>query len=606
MQSSYFLAVYFFPLILAFFLSFKNVNEKTTLILNYLSLTPPFVVSIILFIDYASRGFNPYEISFGEIHLAKHHFSFNLFFDELTMSILLLTGYLSILVNKFSYNYLHREKNFQRFFLIVNLFVFGLSVLGMAGNLDLFFAGWEIVGLSSFLLIGFYYDRTRPARNAFRVFSIYRICDFGLLFSAILSHNLWDKSDHFYFLIETQNDYSLAFSHGWLTIMNLLILLTAIGKSAQFPFINWPSRAMEGPTPSSAIFYGALSIHCGVFLLYRSYPLLSHSTLVLSLIFAIGFMSTFMATIIGRVQANIKGQIAYASVAQIGIMFMEIALGLKTIVLVHLVLHSLLRCYQILISPSIVVDHIKSTEPVVKSPHGKFIDVFIPLRLRLTIFTFAQQEGFLSISELGFFPFPLVQIKIWTRKNIASITFILGLIGLAIFLRFERLELNILQTFAHLFAGLNLFLSILCILSLKHPLTIWRIFILAQVSFVLANYLYDPHNLEGISLFMLSAIPCLLIGYIALSKIPKINLKKYNGLHNYYFNEYRLIIIAFVGLAGYPFTTIFWAEDIIFAEIVLSSPSILFMSALSLMLNGFIVGKILVKTFWGHPIATPR
>ncbi len=606
MYSLFLLSLYFVPLFLAFILCFKKLNEKTIYLLNHLSLIPPFLVSLILFIDYFLRNFIPYELSFGELHLGLHHFSFNLFFDELTMTILLLTGYLSILVNKFSYIYLHREINFQRFFLIINLFVFGLYVLAMAGTLDLFFAGWEIVGLSSFLLIGFYYDRTRPSRNAFRIFSIYRFCDVGLLFSAILSHVLWDKSDHFYFLIQKPEDLSLPFSYGWLMTMNLLILLTAIGKSAQFPFINWPARAMEGPTPSSAIFYGALSIHCGVFLLYRAYPLLNHSHLILSLIFLIGLLSTITATIIGRVQANIKGQIAYASVAQIGVMFMEIALGLKTLVLIHLVLHALFRCYQLLISPSIVVDHIKSMEYVDQSPYKKMIGRFVPTKLRTTLFTFAQQEGFLSISERGFFPFPIVRVKIWARNHIELSTLIFILIGILIFLRYESMEINTFQMSAHLFAILNLFLSLHCILSLKHPLKIWRVFIFAQFSFVLANFFHDPHNLVGIKLYLLSALPCLTIGYMALSKIPQISLKRYNGLHNHYSNEYRLILISFIGLAGYPFTTIFWAEDIIFAEIVLEAPSILFMSATSLMLNGFIIGKILVKTFWGHPMATYR
>jgi NADH-quinone oxidoreductase subunit L len=604
MNYSYLIYFYLSPLLFAIFLSLKNLSERKIYLLTYISFLLPFICSLIFFFEYALNSFTAFEISLGDLHLSTHHFSFNFFFDELSFIILLLTGYLSILVNKFSYSYLHRESNYQRFFLVINLFVFGLSLLAIAGTLDLFFAGWEIIGLSSFLLIGFYYDRTRPTRNAFRIFSVYRLCDVGLLFSAILGHVLWDKSDHFYYLINEFENISLPFSSQWLVAMQLLIILAAIGKSAQFPFINWPARAMEGPTPSSAIFYGALSIHCGVFLLYRTYPLFSHSTLILSLIFTIGLLSTILATGIGRVQANIKGQLAYSTVAQIGIMFMEIALGFKELVLIHLVLHALFRCYQILISPSIVVDHIKSMDQTTKPSLKRNIESILPMKLKATLFTFGMQEGFLSISERGFFPLPLVELKIWGRKHIYTIAMIFSLMGLAVFYQFENIQLEFNQWAAHIFAILDLILSLICIFSLKHPLKIWKFFILAQISFVLANYFHDPEQLQGIGLYLLSAIPCLSLGYFALAKLPTIDLTKYNGLHNHFPFAYKLMLVAFVGLAGYPFSTIFWAEDIIFAEILLEAPSILMMTAISLMLNGLIIGKILVKTFWGHPRRT--
>jgi NADH-quinone oxidoreductase subunit L len=596
--------LYLIPILFSFVLAFKKLSEQQIYKISFLTTTIPFATSVTLFFQFASNSFKSYELAMGSLHLGTHHFSFNFFFDELTFIILLLTGYLSILVVKFSRSYLHREEHYQRFFMVINMFIFGLCLLAFAGTLDLFFAGWEIIGLSSFLLIGFYHDRTRPARNAYRVFSIYRLCDVGLLFSAILGHLLWKNADHFYFLINQSEGFILPVGAEWSLIIQCLIILAAIGKSGQFPFINWPARAMEGPTPSSAIFYGALSIHCGVFLLYRTYPLFENSPATLVTIFTIGLLSTVFATGIGRIQSNIKGQIAYASVAQIGIMFMELALGLKWLVLVHLVCHAILRCHQLLTSPSVVVDYIKSMDESNRPSLKKTIESYLPETVKATLYTFALQEGMLSISERGFFPIPLVQLKIWGRKHFVLLTSIFLTLAGFLYYKYEGPKLEATHILAHLFAIGDLLLSIICIFSLKHPKKIWAMFITAQVCFILANLFHDPNNYHGILLYSVSAIPCLLLGLIALMKLPAITLKKYNGLYQSHHLSYRLFIIAFIGVSGYPMTSIFWAEDILFAEILLTAPSILLMTALSLMLNGFIAGKILVKTFWGFPSET--
>jgi NADH:ubiquinone oxidoreductase subunit 5 (subunit L)/multisubunit Na+/H+ antiporter MnhA subunit len=595
---------YLIPILFSFLLAFKKLNEEQIYKISFVTTTLPFIVSLTLFAEFAFNSFKSYELALGSLHLGTHHFSFNFFFDELTFIILLLTGYLSILVVKFSRSYLHREEHYQRFFMVINMFIFGLCLLACAGTLDLFFAGWEIIGLSSFLLIGFYHDRTRPARNAYRVFSIYRLCDVGLLFTAILGHLLWKNADHFYYLINQTEGFILPIGADWTLVIQCLIIIAAIGKSGQFPFINWPARAMEGPTPSSAIFYGALSIHCGVFLLYRTYPLFEHSKTTLTIIFCIGLLSTLLATGIGRIQSNIKGQIAYASVAQIGIMFMELALGLKWLVLVHLVCHAILRCHQLLTSPSVVVDYIKSMDETNRPSLKKTIESYLPKSIKATLYTFALQEGMLSISERGFFPFPLVQLKIWGRKHFVLLTSIFLSFAVFLYYKYEGPKLEATHILAHLFAIGDLLISIICIFSLKHPKKIWLMFISAQISFILANLFHDSNNYHGILLYSVSAIPCLALGYIALNKLPPITLKKYNGLFHSHHLSYRLFMMAFIGLSGYPITSIFWAEDIIFAEILLTAPSILLMTALSLMLNGFIAGKILVKTYWGFPSET--
>src|SRR5215469_13750610 len=151
------------------------------------------------------------------------------------------------------------------------------------------FAAWEMVGLSSFLLIAFYRDRQSAVRNALKTYSVYRIADIGMLLAACLEGS------------------------GRPTVIGLCLVLAALGKSAQVPFSFWVPRAMEGPTPSSALFYGALSVHAGAYLLLRTYPLWDASLTVHLAIGIFGLTTAIVASLISRVQTTIKGQVGYAS-----------------------------------------------------------------------------------------------------------------------------------------------------------------------------------------------------------------------------------------------------------------------------------------------------
>ena len=131
-------------------------------------------------------------------------------------------------------------------------------------------------------------------------------------------------------------------------------MLAAAAKSAQFPFSFWLPRAMEGPTPSSAIFYGSLSVHLGVFLLLRAFPLIENQMTVRILIAALGFFTFMIAVGTSRVQSSVKSQVAYSSISHIGFIFIEIALGFQILAIVHFIGNGFLRTYQLLISPSIV------------------------------------------------------------------------------------------------------------------------------------------------------------------------------------------------------------------------------------------------------------
>ncbi|MGE5113420.1 MAG: proton-conducting transporter membrane subunit, partial [Acidobacteriaceae bacterium] len=251
--------------------------------------------------------------------VGNYHFPLVLVVDPLSVPFLALATVLSGLIGQFSATYLHRESGFLRFFLLLHLFAFGSLLAFAAGSFDLLAAGWEIVGITSVLLIGFFHQRSAPVENGLYVFGIYRACDIGLLVGIFAMHH-WAGT--------------ASFDNGFPTltgtravIVCLFLLLAASGKAAQVPFSGWLPRAMEGPTPSSAIFYGAISIHAGAFLLLRAQPLLAQSRLASTLVILIGATTAIHGTIVGRASADAKTSLAYATLTQVGIVFIEIGLG---------------------------------------------------------------------------------------------------------------------------------------------------------------------------------------------------------------------------------------------------------------------------------------
>ena len=592
--------LFFMPLLLFFvILTWRSLTEKTIARLSLVGALLNLSLSSILFGLYLQNGAKDLAFDLASLHWQDHHIDFNFFVDKLSLLNLLLSGFLFLVINRFSQSYLHRERGFARFFATINLFLFGFQLMSCAGTLDLFFAGWEIVGLCSFILIGFYFERTRVIKNAFRIFTIYRICDVGLLFSAILTHTLSSDSSHFLYFIHQDPSNVTSVLNPLGSLIVGLIILASLGKSAQFPFLNWPARAMEGPTPSSAVFYGALSIHGGVILIYRMLPLIEQFAWAQALIFGIGLVTIIFSSIIARTQSNIKGQLAYLSVRQVSIMMCELALGYKNLFLVHFALHTLYRCYQILVSPSVVIEHAKTLR---QDTIGLSPKPLSPLmrRFKATLFIFSFMEGYISTSERGFFPLPLIKLKmIWNHHRTLVMSLLLAILSLAIW-HFTA-ELRGRERFAHFIAVTDLLICLYCLSSYESPKKIWNYFIVAQVLFISANFVFDSHTLGGIQLYALSAIPLCLLGWWALRPFGTIKLTRFHGLSQKSRSHYYAFFIAFIGLSGYPFTSIFWAEDILFAETMLKAPLLVALTSLSLTLNGLICARLLIKTFWGFP-----
>ncbi|QRK04383.1 proton-conducting membrane transporter [Archangium violaceum] len=282
-----------------------------------------------------------------------YSFMVSFFVDRLSATMMVLTSAITLLIGRFSVNYLHREPGFARFFLLLALFATGMLLLVESGSIDLLFVGWELVGLTSALLIGFFHERATPVRSGLRAFTIYRLCDMGLLVAVVLLHHFAGSAEW----ADALGDRPWpgpAVTMGVVptTVLGLCLMVAAMGKSAQLPFSSWLPRAMEGPTPSSALFYGALSVHAGLYLLLRVAPLLEHAPVVRMALVGVGLVTAVHATLVWRVQTDVKSSLAYGVLTQVGLMFAEVGLGLYLLALVHLVAHACLRCLQLLRAPS--------------------------------------------------------------------------------------------------------------------------------------------------------------------------------------------------------------------------------------------------------------
>lgn len=270
--------------------------------------------------------------------------------DGISVTISVFAAALTALIARFSRTYLHKEPGFVRFFVLLGLFATGTQLVALAGALELFFAGWEIIGVASAFFIGFFHERGEPVRSAVRAFATYRFSDAGLLIATVTTFELLGSARFSTF------DRAGSLPAAESTTIALLFLVSAMGKSAQLPFSGWLPRAMEGPTPSSALFYGAVSIHAGLFLLLRVWPVLEVSVVARTVGVIVGLSTAIYAAAVVRVHTDAKGALAHATLAQVGLILTEICLGWTRLALVHLVCHALLRMGQYLKAPNTIHD----------------------------------------------------------------------------------------------------------------------------------------------------------------------------------------------------------------------------------------------------------
>jgi NAD(P)H-quinone oxidoreductase subunit 5 len=293
-----------------------------------------------------------------DLPIEHFHFTFKFLFDRLSIPFVILSLVLCGIISAFASRYLHRDEGYARFFLFYVIFMLGMVLTSVAGTIETMFLGWELVGLSSALLVAFFQNRVNPVANGLRVWTIYRFADGAFLLAALVLHHLTGGGELDLMMgLKPWPENACLIKPSQALIVGLLLLVAAAGKSALVPFSGWLPRAMEGPTPSSAIFYGALSVHLGAYLLLRVGPMLEQSPALQWIIFTLGAVTAVYAALVGRVQTDVKSALAYASLLQVSIIVVEIGLGLRYLALIHIIGHASMRSLQLLRAPSLLRDY---------------------------------------------------------------------------------------------------------------------------------------------------------------------------------------------------------------------------------------------------------
>ncbi len=383
--------------------------------------------ALVLLAEVLARG-EPHILELGNwFTIGNYTFEWTLVAGSLSLPFALFSAALVGLIGAFSRRYLHKEPGYFRFYFLLALFCAGVELVVLAGSLDLLFIGWETVGLSSALLIAFFHERREPVDNALRTLLTYRACDIGLLAAAVWIHHAGGS-------LQMTPDAGLAFLGFTVpetlsaTAVGLLLLWAVIGKSAQLPVGGWLPRAMEGPTPSSAIFYGAISIHLGPYLLLRAAPILESSHIFAGAVIAVGALTALHATFVGRVQTDIKSALAYASMTQVGIIFVEIGCGWRYLALAHIVGHAALRSLQILRSPNLLHDHHHLEQAMARElPRtGAHLERLIPRAFQPWLYRHALERGYfddlLRFGVVGGFTWLLTRIDRLDRAWVAFVS----------------------------------------------------------------------------------------------------------------------------------------------------------------------------------------
>ncbi len=276
--------------------------------------------------------------------------------DPLSAVMIMVVTGVGALIHLYSIGYMHGEEGYYRFFSYLNLFAFAMLMLVLGGNALVMFIGWEGVGLCSYLLIGYYYEKKSASTAANKAFIVNRVGDFGFicglltLFWAFASKGLWTLN----FVQIAEHGYLLESGGLLITVVTLCFFLGATGKSAQIPLFTWLPDAMEGPTPVSALIHAATMVTAGVYMIGRMSGLFAMAPATMMTIAIVGGLTAFFAATIGLAQNDIKRVLAYSTVSQLGYMFLAMGVGAFSAGIFHLMTHAFFKACLFLGSGSVI------------------------------------------------------------------------------------------------------------------------------------------------------------------------------------------------------------------------------------------------------------
>jgi len=600
---------------IGFAISILIPKTKESLIsaVSYVTIGSHFLLFLIFFIYWLTHGHNIVNLKdFVIFETTGYEFYLDFYFDKITAVYLFVGSTLTFLVTIYSRYYLHREDGYKRFFNTLMFFYLGYNITIFAGNLETLFIGWEVLGICSFLLIAFYRDRFLPVRNALKVYTVYRVGDVGLILAMWMGHHLWHQNITFYDLSHDQLVHSQLESHSFIGIfISLMILITAAAKSAQLPFSSWLPRAMEGPTPSSAIFYGSLSVHFGVFLLLRTYELWEHQYSVRIIIGLLGLSTSIVATLIARVQSSVKSQIAYSSIAQIGLIFIEVALGLDDLALVHFAGNAFLRTYQLLVSPS-VASYLIREQFYNYTPREITIEDTWPKKIEYSIYLLSLKEWNLDLFMSRFLWNPLKsagrKLNFLTLKSLFLFFVPAYIIGVVCLYTKAHIPEEIHEHLPVLFALIGLMMVLKAFSETKNVTMSWILIMMNHFWVALAVSFNEDFKYSQVHYYLSGIVVAGILGLFFLRRIKSfehhLDLSRFHG-HVYEHPKIALLFfIACLGLTGFPISPTFVGEDLIFSHIHENQYILAIIVSMSFIIDGLALVRIYGRVFLGPHIKT--
>ena len=589
----------------------KKSKEQALSVISYTTAALQLILVLIYGISWLSHGSSPAQFKELSVYSSENYeFFIDFLVDKLTLVFALLGASLTFLITIYSRYYLHREDGYKRFFNTILFFNLGYTLIIFSGNMETLFIGWEILGVSSFLLIAFYRERLLPVKNALKVFSVYRIGDIGIILAMWLLHHLWHSNITFLEMnasVRLNADLAGTSAIGLTTAF--LFYISAAAKSAQLPFSSWLPRAMEGPTPSSAIFYGSMSVHIGAFLLLRTMHFWENQLVFKVFLISAGLLTALITSAISRVQSSIKSQIAYASIAQIGLIFVEIAFGLENLALIHILGNAFLRTYQLLISPSVVSYKIREQLYQANSDQQKKSRFWQQFQLKIYLLNLKEWNLDALLYRLIWNPLKKIG-RGWKILNFQYVFWVMAvvlLLGLVLRVNDQLLTADLIHKLPFFFAFWGFLIAVKALSerdSVRKSLTL-IMFNHVSISLALS---FNEHFDHAHHIWYLSGVVVAwAIGYFILTKLRK---REWVSLNNFYGHIYEypktgfVFLLVCLSLAGFPITPSFVGEDLIFSHIHLSQVGLAFFTAFSLVINGLATMRIYARVFLGPHIKT--
>jgi NADH-quinone oxidoreductase subunit L len=358
------------------------------------------------------------------ISVGAFHVDFGLVLDQLSLLMLLVITGVGFLIHVYSAGYMHDDKAYWRYFAYLNLFLFFMTTLVLAGNALLMFVGWEGVGLASYLLIGFWYTKPSAADAGKKAFVVNRIGDVGFLIAMFLL--LANFGTLTFAEIAARLTASPALTGGVLTTIALCLLLGATGKSAQLPLYIWLPDAMEGPTPVSALIHAATMVTAGVYMICRTHVLFDRSPFALSVVAIIGAATALFAATIALVQTDIKRVLAYSTISQLGYMFLGCGVAAYSAAVFHLMTHAFFKALLFLAAGSVI--HGLGGEQDMRKMGG--------LRKKLPITFWTMTMGVIAIAGIppwaGFFSKDAILYSAFQQGSLGKALYFVGLVTAAL------------------------------------------------------------------------------------------------------------------------------------------------------------------------------